>query len=54
MVFDPSTIQDNGTFVSPAQVSTGQRHVVVNGVPIIKNGQRNGEAHPGRPVRRQV
>ena len=53
VVFDPATIRDNGTYTHPAQLSTGQRHVLVNGIPIIEDGQRNGGARPGRPVRRQ-
>jgi len=53
-VFDPATIQDNGTFTAPAQTATGHRHVLVNGTPIIEDGQRNGGCLPGRPVRRSV
>lgn len=52
VVFDPSTIQDRATFVEPAQTSVGFRHVVVNGTPIIEDASRNGDALPGRPVRR--
>ncbi|MBW4936030.1 amidohydrolase family protein [Marinobacter sp. F4206] len=54
IVFDLNTIKDNATFVAPAQLSSGQRHVVVNGVPIIEEGERIGDAKPGRPIRRQV
>lgn len=53
-VFDPATIQDRGTLTKPAQVSTGHRHVIVNGVPIIEDGARNGQVRPGKPVRRQT
>ena len=53
-VFDPATITDNGTFVAPAQISTGHRHVLVNGVPVIQDGERIGTNLPGRPVRRTV
>ena len=54
LVFDLATIQDNATLVKPVQSATGQRHVVVNGTPIIEEGQRIGNARPGRPVRRPV
>jgi len=54
IVFDLETIKDNGTYVEPAQVSSGQRHVIVNGVSVIENGDRIGNARPGRPVRRAV
>lgn len=54
IVFDPATIQDKGTFVAPAQLSVGFRHVVVNGVPIIVDTSRIASARPGKPVRRNV
>jgi len=54
VVFDPDTIQDKATFIAPAQLSVGFRHVVVNGVPIIVDANRIADARPGKPVRRQV
>ncbi len=54
VVFDLSTIKDNATFVAPARVSSGFRHVVVNGTPIIRDGNRIGDARPGKPIRRPV
>lgn len=54
VVFDPATIKDKATFVAPAQTTVGFRHVVVNGVPVISEGQRIGSARPGKPVRRSV
>lgn len=54
LVFDLATIKDNATFLAPAQLSSGQRHVIVNGVPVIEEGQRIGNARPGRPVRRNA
>ena len=53
LVFDFESIQDKADFVNPNQVSIGQKHVVVNGVPVIENGQRVN-VRPGRPVRRKV
>jgi N-acyl-D-glutamate deacylase len=52
IVFDAAAIKDNATFVEPAKLSTGFRHVVVNGTPIITAGQRIANARPGRPIRR--
>ena len=54
VVFDLERVQDNATYIEPAQLSTGYRHVVVNGVPIIKEGARIADALPGRPVRRST
>ena len=54
VVFDPATVQDKATFVAPAQTTVGFRHVVVNGVPVIREGQRIGDARPGKPVRRNA
>ncbi len=50
VVFDPATIQDHATFMAPHQYSTGVLHVLVNGVPVLANGEHTG-ATPGRVVR---
>lgn len=50
VVFDPTKIRDNATFDNPAQYSTGVVHVLVNGVPVVKDGE-NTDAKPGRVVR---
>ena len=49
-VFDPGTIQDNATFGEPHQYATGVRHVLVNGVPVLLDGEHTG-ATPGRFVK---
>ena len=54
VVFDPATVQDKATFVEPARTTVGFRHVVVNGVPVIEDAARIGDARPGRPVRRHA
>ena len=54
VVFDLDTIIDRATFQQPAQLSVGQRHVVVSGVAIIEDGERRGDRRPGQPVRREV
>jgi N-acyl-D-glutamate deacylase len=52
VVFDLANLKDNATFMEPAALSSGYRHVIVNGTPIIEEGARMGDRHPGRPVRR--
>ena len=50
VAFDPATIQDHATFEKPHQYSTGVRHVFVNGVQVLKDGEHTG-ALPGRVLK---
>ena len=50
VVFDPRTIADRATYQEPRQFSVGVQHVLVNGVPVLKDGQHTG-ALPGRALR---
>ncbi len=50
VVFDPAKIRDYATFEKPHQYSSGVVHVIVNGVPVLKDGEHTG-AKPGRVVR---
>ncbi|MGE5207829.1 MAG: N-acyl-D-amino-acid deacylase family protein [Alphaproteobacteria bacterium] len=49
VVFDPTTIADHATFEKPHQYATGVKHVLVNGVQVIKDGEHTG-AKPGRAL----
>jgi N-acyl-D-amino-acid deacylase len=50
-LFDPNTVCDRATFERPVQTSVGIVHVIVNGVPVVRDSQVTG-ARPGRPLRR--
>jgi N-acyl-D-aspartate/D-glutamate deacylase len=50
VVFDPQTITDHATYEKPHQYSTGAKHVFVNGVAVIRNGEHAG-ATPGRFIK---
>ncbi len=54
IAFDFATVSDRATFTAPNAVSAGMKYVVVNGTPIIRNGELVRDALPGRPVRRPV
>ncbi len=49
-IFDPATVTDRATYENPHQYSVGMRHVLVNGVPVLRDGEHTG-ATPGRFVR---
>ncbi len=49
-IFDPDEVRDHATYDDPHQYSTGMVHVLVNGVPVLRNGEHTG-ALPGQVVR---
>ncbi len=49
VVFDPATISDRATFEKPHQYAVGVKHVFVNGVQVLKDGEHTG-AKPGRAL----
>lgn len=50
-IFDPATVADSATYEEPARYSTGIRYVLVDGVPVVREGRLQPVA-PGRAVRR--
>jgi cytosine/adenosine deaminase-related metal-dependent hydrolase len=51
VVFDPDRVSDQATYQESCRPSTGFAHVLVNGIPVVKDGQLDRSAMPGRPVR---
>jgi len=49
-VFDAGKIGDRATYEQPHVYAVGMRHVLVNGVPVLRDGEHVG-AKPGRAVR---
>jgi len=49
VVFDPATIADRATFERPHQYAVGMKHVFVNGVQVLKDGEHT-DAKPGRAL----
>jgi N-acyl-D-amino-acid deacylase len=49
-LFDPKAIRDTATFARPQQYAAGMRHVFVNGVQVLRDGEHTG-ATPGRFVK---
>jgi N-acyl-D-amino-acid deacylase len=48
-IFDPKVIADTATYEKPHSYAVGMRHVLVNGTPVLKDGEHTG-AKPGRAV----
>jgi N-acyl-D-aspartate/D-glutamate deacylase len=51
VAFDLATVTDQATYADSCRVSTGIEHLLVNGVPLIRDGRLDTAVLPGRPVR---
>ncbi|MEZ9819892.1 amidohydrolase family protein [Shewanella sp. 10N.286.45.A1] len=54
VVFKLEELKDMATFTQPNVLSKGMEYVLVNGTPLIEQGELNLDAMPGLPVRRKV
>lgn len=52
VVFDPEAIDDTATYEKPHQIAVGMKHVWVNGVQVLNNGDHTGK-FPGQFIKRQ-
>ena len=52
VVFDPDAFRDRATYEASTQPSTGVRHLLVGGAPVVRDGALVLDARPGRPMRR--
>ncbi len=53
-VFDANTIIDKATYEQPLQYSEGIRFVLVNGIPVVKDGKLVDGVFPGRAARAPI
>jgi N-acyl-D-aspartate/D-glutamate deacylase len=53
-VFDPNRVIDKASYEQPLQYSEGIQFVLVNGVPVVKDGQLVDGVFPGRAARAPI
>jgi N-acyl-D-aspartate/D-glutamate deacylase len=53
-VFDADRVIDKATYDDPLQYSEGIQFVLVNGVPVVKDGQLVEGLFPGRAARAPI
>jgi N-acyl-D-aspartate/D-glutamate deacylase len=54
VVLDPAGVTDHATFADPVAPSTGVRHLLVHGEPVVHDGQLRLGALPGRALVRDL
>lgn len=52
VIFDLETVAEQATFSDMNKPAIGMKHVLVNGTPIIAEGELRGEIAPGQAIRR--
>ena len=50
-IFDPETVRDNSTYAKGTLPSTGIKHVIVNGMIVMKDQKPLKGVNPGQPIR---
>jgi N-acyl-D-aspartate/D-glutamate deacylase len=53
-IFDPNTVADKATYQQPNLPSVGFKYVLVNGVPVITDGQIKDGVFPGKGARAPI
>jgi len=53
-IFDPAKVIDRSTYEDPTKHSEGFAWVLVNGVPVVKDGVLQTDVRPGRPARAPI
>jgi len=51
VVLDPDRLTDKSTYLDPVRPSVGIRHLLVAGTPVVRDGELQVNALPGRPLR---
>jgi hypothetical protein len=51
VVLDPAVLADHATYLEGTTPSTGVRHLLVAGTPVIRDGELLPDARPGRAIR---
>jgi Amidohydrolase family len=51
VVLDPAAVTDHATVTEPVRPSSGVRHLLVGGTFVIRDGELDVDAYPGRAVR---
>lgn len=54
VLFDPGTVIDRATYEKPSEPSAGIPHVLVGGVPVVRDGKLVPGALPGRALRAPI
>ena len=49
-VINPDTVIDQSTYTDPTKPPIGMNHVIVNGIPVVANGQLEPGAYPGKGI----
>lgn len=53
-VFDPATLLVRATFAKPNQTSVGVKYLLVGGTFVIRDGELDTAAFPGKAIRREI